>query len=88
MKKANEKKYILGFAKFLFERQRGYISVINTVILIKLFFQNTEFKLWYLIFIPFYILFVIFDVKVIYRQERSYADGKSDVLNEILNGKK
>ena len=87
MRAGKIKKYPFGFLKFLFERQRGYISVINTIILLKLFFQNTEFKLWYLVIVPFYILFVIFDIMVIYRQERSYSDSKSDVLKEILNDK-
>jgi hypothetical protein len=76
---------IIGKIKFITERQRGYAGWLNTIILIWLFFQKIEFKLWHLIFVPIYILFSWLDIKYIYPAERTYGDSMSGVLNDIIS---
>ena len=83
-----KKRRWIGIAKFIFERQRGYLAIFNTVILIKLFLEDKPFQWWWLLAIPLFVLWTILDMKVIYRQERSFSDEQSDVLMEIKNGKK
>jgi len=78
----------IGKAKFIFERQRGYLAILNTIILIKMELSNREFYWWYLLAIPGFILWAIIDLKIIYRQERSFSDEQSDILKDILNGQK
>lgn len=83
-----KKKRWIGVAKFIFERQRGYLAILNTLILVKIYLEGKAFQWWWLLAIPVFIIWTIFDIKVIYPQERSFSDEQSDMLKEILNGKK
>ena len=83
-----KKRRWIGVAKFIFERQRGYLAILNTLILFKLYFEGRTFQWWWLLSIPLFVAWTVFDMKVIYRQERSFSDEQSDVLMEIKNGKK
>jgi hypothetical protein len=84
-----KKRRWIGIAKFIFERQRGYLAIFNTIILVKMYLEGKTFQWWWLLAIPLFIIWTVFDMKVIYRQERSYSDEQSDMLKEILNdGKK
>ena len=78
-------KHWLGQAKFVAERQRGYAGWFNTLALLYLTFQTFNFRWWMLLAIPLYLLLVWVDIKFIFPAERSYADSKSDILQEIRN---
>ena len=77
----------IGKFKAITERQRGYLSFVNFLILLYLFFEKTPFRWWYLLVIPVGIFWTWFDTVYIMPKEYDYLHHKSPVFRELLMGK-
>ena len=74
-----------GKIKALFDREMGYLSKLNFVMIAFLFIKDVGFHWWYLLGIPLFLVWVWIDVKYIMPDEYNYIHRKSPVLNKILN---
>jgi hypothetical protein len=74
----------IGKLKALLDRQRNYLSVINFLMIGYLFFEKAGFHWWYLVIIPFWLLFVYLDARFIWPRELDYTHRKSPVMKELL----
>jgi len=69
---------IVATLKMAFDRQRGYLGIINTVLLLKI----VGFEWWYLALIPIWVAWTIIDWCLIFPAERKIR------FKEILESKK
>lgn len=79
----------LGKLRALAVRQQSYLNLLNTIILLFLFFEKNTFHWYYLFIIPVGIFFAWIDAVYIWPDELDYWHKKSPVMKELLeNGKK
>jgi hypothetical protein len=74
----------IGKLKALFDRQRGYLTVVNFLMISWMFFKDFHFKWYYLLILPLWIVFVYVDARYIIPSEQDYLHRKSPVFKELL----
>lgn len=74
----------IGKLKALMDRQRGYLSWINFVMICYLFFEKVGFHWYYYLFGVVWIVIFFIDIRYIMPQEFNYLHRKSPVMREIL----
>lgn len=70
----------LGQVKAIFDRQKSYLVSFNFLMVAYLFFDKVGFEWWYLLIIPFWFLFSIYDIKYIWPSEMDYVQQKGPVM--------
>lgn len=75
---------MIGKIKAIFDRQRSYLTSVNFLMISYLFFKDTGWSWWYLLVIPFWLVFVYVDTRYILPKEIDYLHRKSPVLKELL----
>ena len=75
----------IGKYKVLFDRQRGYMQLINSCILIYLLLDKTGFQIYYLLVLPVIAFLIYYDNKKIIAEERDYVWTRPGKLNDMLN---
>jgi hypothetical protein len=75
---------MIGKLKAIFDRQRSYLTSLNFVMISFLFLKDAGWNWWYLLIIPFWIVFAYIDVRYILPKEIDYLHRKSPVLKELL----
>lgn len=73
-----------GKAKALMDRQRGYLSAFNFIMISVLFFDKIKWHWYYLLLIPVWAIFMYFDTRYIMPKEFEYLHLKSPVMKELL----
>ena len=77
-------KITIGQLKYLLDRQRNYMSWLNTAMLAYLFFQKIEFKWYYIAGLLLIVLCMMYiDTKFIIPKELSYIWGKNPKLKDL-----
>lgn len=75
---------MIGKFKAIFDRQRGYISSVNLIMISYLFFDNVGWEWYYLLIMPIWLIFVYLDARFIMPKEFEYLHRKSPVIKELL----
>ena len=75
---------MIGKLKAIFDRQKSYLASLNFLMISYLFFKEAGWNWWYLLIIPFWIVFIYVDVRCILPKEMDYLHRKSPVLRELL----
>ena len=70
--------------KVIVDRQRMYIAMVQFFMIGYLFFEKVGFNWWYLVFIPFWLWFIWYDLRKIIPAEQGYYHEKSPVFMEML----
>ena len=81
------KKYLdkyLGKISSLANRQKGYFTYLNTLMIGYMFITTASIKWWFFIIILFWILFIRFDNKHILPRELDYNHNKSPFMQKLL----
>lgn len=74
----------IGKYKALIDRQRGYLSFVNFLILVYLFVEKTGFHWWFVLLLPALLIFAYIDAHYIMPKEFDYLHRKSPVMKELL----
>ncbi len=75
----------LGKFKVIIDRQRSYLGMANFFMLSYLFYREIGFEWYYLLVIPFSIIFMWFDVRYIMPKEYEYVWSKNPIVKELRN---
>ena len=74
----------LGKIKALMDRELGYISKINFIMIAYIFFKDIGCSWWYLLGIPVFLIWIIIDIKYIMPDEFNYLHGKSPFMQKLM----
>jgi len=74
----------IGMLKAVFDREMNYVSRLNFIMIAYLFFKDVGFHWWYLLLIPFFLVWIYLDIKHIMPKEIDYLHRKSAVIQKIL----
>jgi len=74
----------IGKFKAIADRELGYVSKLNFVMIAYLFIKDVGFYWWYLLIIPIFIVWVWIDLKYIMPKEFDYLHNKSPLLSKLL----
>lgn len=74
----------IGKLKALIDRQRGYLAIINFIMITSMFIERIGWRWYYLLLLPMWGIFAYFDTKYIMPKEFDYLHRKSPVMKELL----
>jgi len=78
-------KITIGQLKYLFDRQRNYMTWINTAMIAYLFFEKVQFKWYYLLVVLCMVLVMTFiDAKYILPSEGTYIWNKNPRVKDLF----
>lgn len=72
-----------GMLKIIMDRELGYLSKFNFVMIAYLFFQDVGFYWWYLLGIPVFLVWVYIDLIYILPTEGEYTARKNPFLRRL-----
>jgi len=71
--------------KVIIDRQRSYIVYINFSMIVYLFLEKIGYSLWYLLSIPFFILWTYVDMRYIWPRELLRISKKNPLTQKMLD---
>ena len=74
----------IGRLKAIADREINYISRFNFVMVAYLFFKEVGFYWWYLLIIPFILVWIYIDIKYIMPSELDYLFRKNPFMSKIM----
>jgi hypothetical protein len=74
----------LGRLKVAFERAKGYLGLLNFVMIGYLFIERSGFRWWYLGVIPLAFIIMIVDIKYILPAQNEYLMTRSKSFRRLL----
>ncbi len=77
----------LGKFKVIIDRQRGYMYILNSIMLTYLFYKEIGFQWYYLLIIPCIIVFMWFDIKYVMPKEYEYMWSQNPTVKKLLRNK-
>jgi len=73
----------IGKFKAIIDRQRGYMGMVNFIMIAYLFFDRTGFEWWYIFALPIWIVFVWLDVKYIMPKEYKFVWDNNPAFQQL-----
>jgi len=73
----------IGKLKAIFDREFGYISKLNFLMIVYIFVKEAGIHWWYILLIPLFLLWIYIDLKYIMPKEFDYLSRKNPILMDI-----